>query len=220
MIIETRRTRLLPVSAADVDDLVRLDSDPEVMRYVSGGVATPRDEIVDWVLPRAESHLRSSRGGLWVARQRGTGRFVGWVSLRHPRHSPRPELELSYRLGRRWWGSGLATETSVAVTSMAFRTMGTQRVFATTTAANVGSRRVMEKLGMCLTWVAVPDDDSDPDLADVEYELSRAQWEFGQAPTVPFRRISTGHRPPKRVPAGRHRRAATTEFPFVATEAG
>jgi len=220
VIIETPRTRLLPVCAADVDDLVLLDSDPEVMRYVSGGAPTPRGEIVDWVLPRAQSHLRSSRGGLWVARQRESDHFVGWVSLRHPGHSRQSELELSYRLGRRWWGSGLATESSGALITMAFRTLGTQRVFATTTAANVGSRRVMEKLGMCLTWVAMLDDCADPDLADVEYELSRAQWELGQAPTVRFRRIATGHSTKDAVSGGRHRRAATTEFPFIATEAG
>lgn len=262
MILQTRHLRLDPVSAADVDDLVLLDSDPEVMRYVSGGAPTPREEIVDWVVPRAESHLRSAKGGLWVARERRTSRFVGWVSLRHPGHSPRSELELSYRLARRWWGSGLATEASEALISMAFRRLGTQRVFATTTAANIGSRRVMEKLGMCLTWVAVPEDDADADLADVEYELSRAQWEIGQAPTVRFRGITPGriapdrsssqdrsshgrgvpdrratpvrrsvttpapgpvppgHRTQNAASGGRHRRAATTEFPFIATEAG
>lgn len=271
MILRTRHLRLDPVSAADINDLVLLDSDPEVMRYVSGGAPTPREEIVDWVVPRAESHLRSAKGGLWVARERRTGRFVGWVSLRHPRHSPRSELELSYRLARCWWGSGLATEASEVLISMAFRRLGTQRVFATTTAANIGSRRVMEKLGMCLTWVAVPEDDADADLADVEYELSRAQWEVGQAPTVRFRGISPGgispgeiapggispggiapdrsshdrgvpdrratpgrrtvttptpgpvhpgHRTQKAASGGRHRRAAATEFPFIATEAG
>ena len=87
-------------------------------------------------------------------------------------------------------------------------------------ARRIGSRRVMEKLGMCLTWVAMPDDCADPDLADVEYELSRAQWELGQAPTVRFRRIATGHSTKDAVSGGRHRRAATTELPFIATEAG
>ena len=208
--------RLHPVSASDIDDLVLLDSDPEVMRHVSGGLPTARAEITDWVLPRAQSHLRSARGGLWVARHRQSGRFLGWVSLRHPRHSSRSELELSYRLARRWWGRGLATEAADALIAVAFGTMGAERIFATTTAANIGSRRVMEKLGMFVTWVAVPADDADPDLAEVEYELARVHWELGKAPTIPIRRIVTD----RRAPGGRHRLATTSEFTFIATGAG
>ena len=36
---------------ADADDLVRLDADPDVMRFVTGGVPTSRDEIENEVLP-------------------------------------------------------------------------------------------------------------------------------------------------------------------------
>jgi hypothetical protein len=99
---------------------------------------------------------------------------------------------------------------------VAFGTMGAERIFATTTAANIGSRRVMEKLGMFVTWVAVPADDADPDLAEVEYELARVHWELGQAPTIPIRRIVTD----RRAPGGRHRLATTSEFTFIATGAG
>ena len=43
MLLETARLRLRPFTADDVDRLVELDSDPEVMRYITYGVPTPRD---------------------------------------------------------------------------------------------------------------------------------------------------------------------------------
>ena len=57
MIIDTPHLRLRPVTTADVDDLVALDSDPAVMRYVSGGAPTPPETIAHWVVPRAIAAL-------------------------------------------------------------------------------------------------------------------------------------------------------------------
>ena len=147
MIVETRRLRLRPVDATDVDALVFLDSDPEVMRFVSGGRPTPRAEISDWVIPRARAELRTGRGGMWIAIDQRYQAFLGWVLLRAPRHSQRSEMELSYRLCRETWGRGLATEAARAVVGLAFDELHTERVFASTTLRNSSSRRVMKSSG-------------------------------------------------------------------------
>ncbi len=39
--LETDRLVLRRFTIADVDDLVGLDSDPDVMRFLNGGTATP-----------------------------------------------------------------------------------------------------------------------------------------------------------------------------------
>ncbi|GAB2667882.1 GNAT family N-acetyltransferase [Gordonia jinhuaensis] len=161
---------LRPVTTADAEHLVVLDADPEVMRHVSGGVATPPSIIEDWVIPRAISEMNSRPGvGIWIAVDRRRGDFLGWVSLRAPRHGTRPELELTYRLRRAAWGRGLATEGARAVIALAFDLVSTDRVFAGTTAINHASRRVMEKSGMSLVAATAAD-------PQVEYELLRDQW--------------------------------------------
>ena len=49
--LETQRLMLRRFTMADADDLVSLDADPDVMRFVTGGVPTSRDEIENEVLP-------------------------------------------------------------------------------------------------------------------------------------------------------------------------
>lgn len=180
--VETRRLRLRPVETSDVDALVLLDSDPEVMRFVSGGRPTPRAEISDWVVPRARAELRTGRGGMWIAIDQRYQAFLGWVLLRAPRHSQRSEMELSYRLRRDTWGRGLATEAARAVVGVAFDELHTERVFASTTLRNSSSRRVMEKLAMRVSSVrACSVDEIGPGArehsGELEYELLRHHWE-------------------------------------------
>lgn len=179
MIVETARLQLRPVTAGDVDALVELDSDPAVMRYVSGGAATPREVIEDWVLPRALTEFREHRTGMWAALDRRTRVFAGWFSLRTPRHSSDSELELSYRLRRNLWGRGLATEAAACLIRMSFEEISADRVFASTLAENLPSRRVMEKVGMRMCAIHLTDDDlgGNHGFGEVEYELLRAHWE-------------------------------------------
>jgi len=49
--LETERLVLRQFTADDADNLVELDSDPDVMRFINGGRPTPREEIENEVLP-------------------------------------------------------------------------------------------------------------------------------------------------------------------------
>ena len=49
--LETERLRLRRFTAEDADLLVELDSDPAVMRFITGGRPTARAEIETDVLP-------------------------------------------------------------------------------------------------------------------------------------------------------------------------
>ena len=54
--LETERLILRRFTEDDVDHLVALDSDPEVMRFLTGGPPTPRDVLQNDYLP---AYLRS-----------------------------------------------------------------------------------------------------------------------------------------------------------------
>ena len=49
--LETERMVLRRFTVADVDHLVDLDSDPEVMRFLTGGRPTPREVVQHDILP-------------------------------------------------------------------------------------------------------------------------------------------------------------------------
>lgn len=179
--VETERMLLRRFTESDVDNLVELDSDPEVMRYITGGTPTPRAEIVDDVLPAFLTYYRRVDGfGFWAAIDRAGGEFLGWFHLRPgPGHSG-DEPELGYRLRRSAWGKGYATEGARALIDKAFRDLGASRVYAETMAVHTASRRVMEKAGMRRVrtfhqeWPYRIEGD---EHGDVEYAVTRTEWE-------------------------------------------
>src|SRR5436190_1880375 len=71
-----------------------------------------------------------------------------------------------------------------ALVHKAFAELGARRVFATTMAVNVGSRRVMEKAGLRFVrafFQEWPDKIPGDELGDIEYALTRADWEQSEA---------------------------------------
>ncbi|MFG1891422.1 GNAT family N-acetyltransferase [Micromonospora sp. NPDC049051] len=178
--LSTPRLVLREFTPDDADLLVGLDSDPEVMRYLTGGRPTPPEAVRERVLPRILAHYRRPPGlGWWAAQDRGSGEFLGWFEFRPTRDGDAREVELGYRLRRAAWGAGLATEGCRALIDKGFAELGVRRVTANTMAVNAASRRVMEKSGLRLVRAYVGDW---PELIDgaehgeVEYALARERW--------------------------------------------
>jgi RimJ/RimL family protein N-acetyltransferase len=177
----TDRLVLRRFTIADADNLVSLDADPEVMRFITGGIPTSRTEILDEVLPAFLGYYQRYEGyGFWAAIEKETGEFLGWFHFR-PRAGAAPgEVELGYRLRKSAWGKGYATEGSRALIRAGFTQFGVRRVVAETMAVNLASRRVMEKAGLTLVrtfhqpWPHPIDGDQ---FGDVEYALDRAGWQ-------------------------------------------
>jgi RimJ/RimL family protein N-acetyltransferase len=149
--LETERMILRHFTADDVDHLVDLDSDPEVMRFLTGGIPTPREAIQNDILPAfLRSYERCSGLGVFAAIGKETGEFLGWFSFRPRDGMCCNEVSLGYRLRRSVWGRGYATEGARALIHLGFTRFGVQRVVATTYQDNLASRRVMEKAGLSL----------------------------------------------------------------------
>ena len=184
--LETERLVLRCFTPADVDNLVELDSDPEVMHFVTGGRGTSVEEVRHEVLPAFLGyHDRYPGYGFWAVVEKASGQFLGWFHLRPVPDGGRPdEPELGYRLRRSAWGKGYATEGCRALIGKAFAELGADRVFAETMVVHTASRRVMEKAGLQLVrtfhqpW---PDKIDGDEHGDVEYALTRAEWERSQA---------------------------------------
>lgn len=146
---------LRPITADDLQDLIALDDDSEVMRYLNGGRPADRQHIEQVVLP---SFLAASRAGpnlgVWVTEGAlptgDTAAFLGWVSLRRMDPARPDTATLGFRFRRASWGRGVATAAARSVLTTAFTAGEVERVTATTYQDNVASRRVLEKLGFSL----------------------------------------------------------------------
>ena len=187
--LETERLLLRQFTHDDVDNLYHLDSDPEVMRYVTGGATTPREEVEHGDLPAFMRYYDRCDGyGFWAAIDKTTNQFLGWFHLRPQEGDPVDQPELGFRLRREVWGMGYATEGARALIRKGFTDLGAQRVVAMAFRDNLASCRVMEKSGMTLTraFGLTPDQleemlgISSPALFDaevVEYAITKSEWE-------------------------------------------
>lgn len=146
--LETPRLRLRPLASSDEADLIALDSDPEVMRYVGSpaGVKSPAETLERARLRiREEQHGDYEPLGFWRIEGRSDGAFHGVGALIQMPDSA--DVEVAYRLARTAWGQGIATEAAGALVAHALGPLALPRVVAVTYPANQASQRVLDKLG-------------------------------------------------------------------------
>jgi RimJ/RimL family protein N-acetyltransferase len=179
--LHTGRLALMPLADEHLDWEVELDSDPEVMRYLSGRAST-RQEAEAGHARRLAAAQKVDGLGFWVGLL--DDEFVGWWTLQ-PAHGPdQPDdpgvADLGYRLLRRHWRKGLASEGARELVRYGFDDIGLDRVIAQTLAVNVGSRAVMERVGLSYVRTfptSMPEPVEGVEEGEVEYELTRSQWE-------------------------------------------
>jgi RimJ/RimL family protein N-acetyltransferase len=181
IILQTQRLTLRQFTADDAANLYDLNSDPEVMRYLTGGRPTPREVIQHEVIPfHLAVYERFDRLGTWAADSSTTGEFLGWFHFRPGSDADITNIDLGYRLRRSAWNKGYATEGSRALIDMGFTDLGIKRVYGHAMAVNTASWRVLEKCGLTLVQTTPYDG---PDLiegsehGEVEYALTRPEWE-------------------------------------------
>lgn len=155
--LETDRLLFRPFTRDDAENLFRLDSDPEVLRFIHSPPSTFAD-IVQQTLPRLLAcHEKYHDFGYWATLEKRTNQFIGWLHFRpaadnrilfRPGIDGEDEVELGYRLMPAAWGKGYATEGSRALIQKGFTQLGVKKITATAMAENVASIRVMEKAGL------------------------------------------------------------------------
>jgi RimJ/RimL family protein N-acetyltransferase len=181
--LRTARLDLIPLGDEHLEHEVELDSDPEVLRYLSGRARSPSEvgQVHQKRLARAEE---VDGLGIWAGFLHAESEsFVGLWMLQPPRGPSQPkvpgEADLGYRLLRRHWRQGLASEGSRELIRHGFEDLGLNRIFAQTMAVNAPSRATMSSLGMRFVR-SFHEDYDEPvpgsEQGEVEYEMRRQDW--------------------------------------------
>jgi len=141
------------MSSEDADLLFELDQDPDVMRFLSGGKPTSKDDINNVFLPRMAKFRNAKKGwGLWQVNIKENTQFIGWVLVRPMEffsdHVELNNLELGWRFKKSSWGKGFATEAAKQVKSTFEKNTKITSFTATALENNQASISVMKKLGM------------------------------------------------------------------------
>ena len=134
--------------AAHASGLARINADPEVTRYVGGGVV-PR-AASDEMSRRLETHWDVYGHGLWAAIVKESGAMIGFVGLSHPLWWPEmiERVEAGWRLARDAWGFGYATEGAREAVRIGCELLGLPEIVSFVHPENTRSLAVCERLGM------------------------------------------------------------------------
>ncbi|MFE3627360.1 GNAT family N-acetyltransferase [Streptomyces goshikiensis] len=148
---EIRTPRLLLRRWSD-DDLVPLseiNADPEVMRWIGDGSTLDLDRTAEDI-ERFEDEWDEEGFGPFAVELLASGELIGVVGLSVPEWLPEvlPAVEITWRLGRSYWGQGYASEAAQATLEFALQDRGLDRVVAINRAGNDDSENVIRKLGM------------------------------------------------------------------------
>ncbi len=145
--LETPRLILRRWRPSDHAPFAELNADPEVMRHFP---ATVDRAGSDGMIARIETGFDYLGYGLYAVEVKGGSPFVGYVGLM-PVRAPNPlapAVEIGWRLARRAWGRGYASEAARACLDLAFDHLGLEEVVSFTAVANAPSRAVMTRIGL------------------------------------------------------------------------
>jgi len=179
--LHTDRITLVPLADEHLEHEIELDADPAVMRYLGNGQARTREQVQDIHRYRLAIATRAPGLGFWAGFV--DTEFVGWWILEPPERADQGpvegQAELGYRILRRHWRKGFASEGSRELIRHGFEDLGLTRIFAETMAVNAGSRATMSAIGMEHVRTFHQDWDAPipgSELGEVEYALTRERW--------------------------------------------
>jgi len=141
--IETARLYLRQFTPEDLDDLYRIYSDPEIMKYLTGVRTREATEIaINTMLKSWEEN----NFGMWALVHKIDRKMIGRCGLVFLDKTR--EVELGYTLDKVYWNQGLATEASFASLNYGFQILKLERIVAIARPENIASQRVIQKVGM------------------------------------------------------------------------
>lgn len=148
--ITTKRLYLRPWQQADYAPFATINADAQVMECFPRPLTTAESNAL---AQRITTGIQERGWGLWAVGEQEGDPFIGFVGLHIPRNSLpfSPCVEIGWRLATKHWGKGYAPEAAAATLAVAFHTLELDEVVAFTSATNVRSRRVMEKIGLIST---------------------------------------------------------------------
>ncbi|MGH1388142.1 GNAT family N-acetyltransferase [Kordia sp.] len=170
--IETDRLIIRDIEAYDVEGILALDSDPEVHEFLGKKpIKTIEEakEIIDYI----RGQYVKNGIGRWAIIDKETNDFIGWTGLKYE-EEVRKEFnyyDLGYRLRRKYWGKGIASETAIASLAYGFEKLDLKEIGGAADVNHSASNKILQKIGMkCIDTFVY-----DGELHNW-YKIEKAEW--------------------------------------------
>ncbi|KAH1089459.1 hypothetical protein J1N35_016716 [Gossypium stocksii] len=139
--MDPSRISLRQFHLPDVDGFLKWASDDEVTRYLRWNTITSREEALSYLQKVAIP--QTYRRSICL-----DDRSIGYVSIKPGSGNDKSRARLGYAVSAEYWGQEIATAAlKMAVANAFIEFHGLVRVEALVEVENVGSQRVLEKVG-------------------------------------------------------------------------
>jgi len=171
--IETERFFLREIQEEDENGFFELDSDPDVHRYLGNKPVENIEQIRETIRYVRQQYVEN-RIGRWAIIEKNTNNFIGWTGLKLVKESTNNHInyyDLGYRIIKKYWGKGIATETAKASINYGFTKLLLNDIYATANCDNLASNKILNKVGLRLIETF--------DLKGVNhnwYTINRNEW--------------------------------------------
>ena len=152
LIAETNRLKIASFTSADTELLYLLTSDEYVMRYFRGVLTYQETEHM---LEKILKNYAEYDYCFWKVLNKVDEEFLGIAGVLYQEIGGTAETEISYRIMRRYWNNGYATEAAAACKEYGTNILGRKRLISLIRPGNIASKRVAEKLGASASEMVV-----------------------------------------------------------------
>lgn len=177
--LQTDRLILRQWQEDDLLPFYELNSDPEVMAFFPSTLS--RNES-DQLASEIQARLNKNGWGFWAVEEKNSKDFIGFVGLNKPSvELPfSPCIEIGWRLAKKFWGKGYASEAGKKSLEFAFDDLSTDEIVSFTAAINKQSEMVMQRIGLSNTHnnfnhPSVPN--NSPLYEHILYKMTQKQWQ-------------------------------------------
>jgi uncharacterized protein (TIGR00290 family) len=144
-IIETERVYLRELVLEDAQELSKVLSDPESMRFYPEPFS--REKVERWIEWNITNY-KTFNHGLWAVILKDGEKFIGDCGITMQKIDGETVPEIGFHILKDYWKNGYASEAALACKQYAFKVMNYPSVFSYTTIRNIASQKVAEKIGM------------------------------------------------------------------------
>jgi len=147
-IIETERIILRCFLRTDLEAVYAFNSNWEVMKYTGDIIVKSLDQAKEIITSVWENDYAKYGYGRWAAVDKATNEVIGFAGLKYLPELD--EVDIGFRFLPEYWNKGIATEVSKEIIKYGFELLNLNRIIGIAMEPNIGSQRVLEKIGLSL----------------------------------------------------------------------
>ena len=150
LILETDRLLLRPFEFSDAEDMFAMDSNPNVHLFLGNNPLTKIEQCQEYIKNIQNQYVQNGIGR-FIAETKDTHEVIGWIGLKlvtEEENNHSNFYDIGYRLREEFWGKGYAYEGAKAWRDYAFNEMKIPILNGMAHIDNIGSNRILQKLGM------------------------------------------------------------------------